>query len=81
MCSRGKSALELDLKSADGLQKALDLAARTDVVLKNFRPAVMDRLGLGATLLPFENQIACRSDIYFLVVVSIPAGRYTKSKH
>ncbi|WP_254440549.1 CoA transferase [Ruegeria arenilitoris] len=36
MCSRGKSALELDLKSANCLPKALDLAARSDVVLKTF---------------------------------------------
>jgi crotonobetainyl-CoA:carnitine CoA-transferase CaiB-like acyl-CoA transferase len=48
MLSRGKRALTLDLKSVDGLQTALDLAARADVVIENFRPGVMDRLGLGS---------------------------------
>jgi crotonobetainyl-CoA:carnitine CoA-transferase CaiB-like acyl-CoA transferase len=47
MLSRGKRALTLDLKSADGLRTALDLVARADVVIENFRPGVMDRLGLG----------------------------------
>jgi crotonobetainyl-CoA:carnitine CoA-transferase CaiB-like acyl-CoA transferase len=47
MLSRGKRALTLDLTSADGHQTALDLVARCDVVIENFRPGVMDRLGLG----------------------------------
>jgi crotonobetainyl-CoA:carnitine CoA-transferase CaiB-like acyl-CoA transferase len=47
MLSRGKQALTLDLKSDAGRQTALDLAARADVVIENFRPGVMARLGLG----------------------------------
>ncbi|TMV08597.1 CoA transferase [Ruegeria sediminis] len=47
MLSRGKSALTLDLKSDDGLAIARDLVARADVVIENFRPGVMSRLGLG----------------------------------
>ncbi|MCW3784702.1 CaiB/BaiF CoA transferase family protein, partial [Defluviimonas salinarum] len=47
MLSRGKSSLVLDLKSAEGRATALDLAARADVVIENFRPGVMKRLGLG----------------------------------
>ncbi|MEQ9260928.1 MAG: CoA transferase [Roseovarius sp.] len=48
MLSRGKRALTLDLKSPEGRETALQLVARADVVLENFRPGVMARLGLGA---------------------------------
>ena len=47
MLSRGKRALTLDLKSDEEKQTALDLVARSDVVINNFRPGVMDYLGLG----------------------------------
>jgi len=47
MLSRGKRSLALDLKSDSGRQTALDLVARSDVVIENFRPGVMQRLGLG----------------------------------
>ncbi len=47
MLSRGKSALTLDLKSDEGLATAHTLVARADVVIENFRPGVMARLGLG----------------------------------
>ncbi|WP_343562116.1 CoA transferase [Kiloniella sp. b19] len=47
MLSRGKKALTLDLKSESGRQSVLELARRSDVVIENFRPGVMKRLGLG----------------------------------
>ena len=47
MLSRGKRSLVLDLKTGAGRQTALDMAARADVVIDNFRPGVMARLGLG----------------------------------
>lgn len=55
MLSRGKRALTLDLKTDDGRQTALDLAARSDVVIDNFRPGVMTRLGLGPQALKNAN--------------------------
>lgn len=42
----GKRALTLDLKHPEGVQTALTLAARCDVLLESFRPGVMQRLGL-----------------------------------
>src|SRR5215469_2819706 len=46
---RGRAATHvLDLKSAAGQSQALALAARSDVLIENFRPGVMARLGLGA---------------------------------
>lgn len=55
MLSRGKRSLELDLKTDAGRATALDLAARSDVVIENFRPGVMERLGLGPSALRATN--------------------------
>jgi crotonobetainyl-CoA:carnitine CoA-transferase CaiB-like acyl-CoA transferase/signal transduction histidine kinase len=46
--NRGKHALALDLKGAAGLARARDLSSTADILIENFRPGVMDRLGLGA---------------------------------
>jgi formyl-CoA transferase len=45
--NRGKRSVALDLKSADGVESARRLIDFADVVMENFRPGVMDRLGLG----------------------------------
>jgi crotonobetainyl-CoA:carnitine CoA-transferase CaiB-like acyl-CoA transferase len=45
---RGKKSIVLDLKTAEGCKTAQDLAVRSDLLVENFRPGVMDRLGLGA---------------------------------
>lgn len=46
--NRGKRSVALDLATASGLEAARDLAFSADVVVENFRPGVMERLGLGA---------------------------------
>lgn len=45
--NRGKESLAIDLKSPEGRQIVLDLAAQADVVVENFRPGTVDRLGIG----------------------------------
>ncbi len=47
MYNRGKQSVCLDLKSPEGLAVAKDLAAGADVLVENFRPGALDRLGLG----------------------------------
>jgi crotonobetainyl-CoA:carnitine CoA-transferase CaiB-like acyl-CoA transferase len=47
VCNRGKRSLAVDLTTVEGAAIVRDLAARSDVVLQNFRPGVMDRHGLG----------------------------------
>lgn len=45
-CNRNKESIGLDLKSCDGQEVLRSLLKRADVVIENFRPGVMDRLGL-----------------------------------
>lgn len=44
----GKTSIVLDLKTDAGRDRAEAIIAGADVVVENFRPGVMDRLGLGA---------------------------------
>jgi crotonobetainyl-CoA:carnitine CoA-transferase CaiB-like acyl-CoA transferase len=55
MYNRGKQSICLDLKSADGLAVAKDLCAQADVLVENFRPGALDRLGLGYEPLSVAN--------------------------
>ena len=53
--NRGKRSILLDLKEAGDLATAKGLVQGADVVVENFRPGVMDRLGLGATAMTQAN--------------------------
>ena len=44
---RGKRSIVLDLRCEAGREAALRMAARVDAVIENYRPGVMQRLGLG----------------------------------
>ncbi|KJC56893.1 carnitine dehydratase [Bradyrhizobium sp. LTSPM299] len=43
----GKRSLALDLKSPEAIRLVHQLVSETDILVENFRPGVMDRLGLG----------------------------------
>jgi crotonobetainyl-CoA:carnitine CoA-transferase CaiB-like acyl-CoA transferase len=45
--NRGKKSIVVDLKTEAGVALAKDLAAKCDILIENYRPGVMDRLGLG----------------------------------
>jgi alpha-methylacyl-CoA racemase len=53
--NRGKQSVALDLKSADGQGAALALIDEADVLVEQFRPGVMSRLGLGYELVAERN--------------------------
>ena len=50
-CNRNKESIALDLKSADGHDTLTKLIGRADVLVENFRPGVLDRLGFNVTRL------------------------------
>lgn len=45
--NRNKSSRAIDLRTGEGLTAARELVARADVVVENFLPGTMERLGLG----------------------------------
>lgn len=61
--NRGKRSIVLDLKSVDGVARTRELLRDTDVLVENFRPGVMEKLGLGPD--------ALRDEFPALVYVSV----------
>lgn len=61
-CNRGKRSIALDLKNADDLAVARTLCERADVVISNYRPSVMARIGLSYEALSAVNPkiVFCR---------------------
>src|ERR1700712_4080062 len=53
--NRGKQSIALDLKDPDDHAVLLRLVDRADVLVENFRPDVMDRVGLGYDALAARN--------------------------
>jgi len=51
----GKRSVGVDLSAPGAVRLVTDLAARADVLIENFRPGVMDRLGLGYQRLAAAN--------------------------
>ena len=56
MYNRNKRSLCINLKSEEGRDVALGLAKDADVVIENFRPGTMDRLGFGYEVLSKQNR-------------------------
>jgi crotonobetainyl-CoA:carnitine CoA-transferase CaiB-like acyl-CoA transferase len=55
MYNRHKDSVFLNLKSPDGLAKAKRLASEADILIENFRPGALDRLGLDYDTLATAN--------------------------
>ena len=68
--NRSKRSVELDLKEAGAQEAALRLAADADVVIHNFRPATIERLGLG-----YERLKAERPGIVFCTISGFGSDR------
>jgi crotonobetainyl-CoA:carnitine CoA-transferase CaiB-like acyl-CoA transferase len=58
--NRNKESFVADLKSREGLEQVRKLIARADVLMHNFRPGVIDRLGLD-----YESVRAIKPDIIY----------------
>jgi crotonobetainyl-CoA:carnitine CoA-transferase CaiB-like acyl-CoA transferase len=74
--NRGKRSLSLDLKRPEAATIMLKLISRADVLVQNFRPGTMERLGLG--------EPALRAEYPRLIYVSISgvgeSGPYAKKR-
>ena len=55
MYNRNKRSLCLDLKSEQGAAIARDLVSEADVLIENFRPGAMDKLGFGCAAMSATN--------------------------
>ncbi|WP_244789254.1 CaiB/BaiF CoA transferase family protein [Cupriavidus pauculus] len=53
--NRNKRSVVLDLKSDEGIANLRELAAGADIVVENFRPGTMEKLGIGYESLRVEN--------------------------
>lgn len=60
MPNRSKHSVSLNLKDARGREAFLRMAAQADLVIENFRPGVVSRLGIG-----FEQVKSVREDILY----------------
>ncbi len=52
---RGRTPVEIDLKSPEGVARIRELTAQADGLFEGFRPGVMERLGLGPDVLCADN--------------------------
>jgi alpha-methylacyl-CoA racemase len=63
LLNRGKSCMEIDLRAEGAARRLLDLAPTVDIILEQFRPGVMARLGLG-----FEQWRAANPKIIYCAI-------------
>lgn len=61
VCNRGKRSIVVDLDQPEGAELVRQLAAEADVVFQNFRPGVVDRLGVG-----YEDVKAVNPDVVYV---------------
>jgi len=71
MYNRNKKSLCLDIKSAEGNQVALDLIKEADVLIENFRPGAMDKLGFG-----FDDLIKANPKLIYCSLKGFLSGPY-----
>jgi alpha-methylacyl-CoA racemase len=55
VAGRGRKVVELDLKDKASIAQVLDLLGNADALIEGFRPAVMERLGLGPDVVLAKN--------------------------
>jgi CoA:oxalate CoA-transferase len=53
--NRGKRSMSIDMRSESGRELFIELAAKADVVMENFTPGTMGRLGIGYDVLSARN--------------------------
>jgi len=73
-CNRGKRSISIDLTTPAGADLFLDLAVGVDVVVQNFRPGVVERLGVG-----YDAVRARHPEVIYVSVSGFgPSGPYSQ---
>lgn len=71
--NRGKRSLVVDLKKPEGIDLVKKLVADADVVIQNFRPGAMERLGLG-----YDDVRAINDEVIYVSISGFgPDGPYS----
>lgn len=73
--NRNKRSIVIDTRTEEGRRRALDLARKADVVVENFRPGVMERMGLG-----WETLKAQKPDLIYVAMSGMGATGPMKNK-
>lgn len=74
MCNRGKRSIAVDVHRDEGRELVRRLARDTDVFVQNFRPGVIERLGLG-----YEDLRAANPELVYVSISGFgPVGPYAK---
>jgi crotonobetainyl-CoA:carnitine CoA-transferase CaiB-like acyl-CoA transferase len=68
--NRNKRSVALDLTDAGDLERAREYAADADVIVENFRPDVMDKLGLG-----YDQVTQLNPSVIYCSITGFGAGR------
>jgi crotonobetainyl-CoA:carnitine CoA-transferase CaiB-like acyl-CoA transferase len=71
MFNRNKRSICLDLKSAEGIEVARRLAAEADIVIENFRPGTLAKLGLS-----YETLVETNPGLIYCSAKGFLAGPY-----
>ncbi len=75
-CNRGKRAISVDVATDAGRAIVLDLCRAADVFIQNWRPGVVDRLGLG-----YEDLAAVNPEIIYVSISGFgPDGPYAQRR-
>lgn len=74
--TRGKSSLEVDLRSSSGVALVKDMVGDFDVLVETFRPGVADRMGIGYD----ELSAVAPGLVYGSVTGFGPTGKYAHVK-
>ena len=67
--NRNKRSLTLDFASSAGRSQARELALESGIVVENFRPGVMERVGLG-----YDELAALRPDLIYCSITAFGSG-------
>ncbi|RNL86408.1 CaiB/BaiF CoA transferase family protein [Halostreptopolyspora alba] len=73
--NRGKRSLAIDVKAPEGREAVRELCAGADVVIQNFRPGVVERLGLDHETVAARNPAVVYCSITGFGTGHEPAGR------